>query len=114
MLEAISQFFVRDAWALAPPDGGGGPLGAITGFLPLIIIFAIFYFLLIRPQQKKAKDHTQMVSELKRGDKVVTSGGVYGLIEDVGKNTVTLKVAEGTKMKFGKTHISALRESADD
>lgn len=116
MLEKISSFFVSPAWALAPPggEGGGGALGGIAGFLPLILIFVIFYFLLIRPQQKKAKDHKAMTENLRRGDKVVTSGGIYGLVEDVGPNTVTLKIAENVKVKFGKQFVASLRVSADE
>ncbi len=115
MLQSILDFFVSPAWALgAPPGGEGGPGGALAGFLPLIIIFVIFYFLLIRPQQKKAKEHKEMVANLKRGDKVITSGGIYGLVEDVGQNTVTLKIGENVKVKFGKAYIAAIRSTADE
>jgi len=115
MLETISSFFVSNAWAMAPaPDGQGGAGGAIAGFLPLIIIFVIFYFLLIRPQQKKQKEHKDMLQAIKKGDKVVTSGGIYGLVEQVGTNTVTLKIAENVKVKFGKAYIAAIRSTADE
>jgi preprotein translocase subunit YajC len=114
MFEAISEFFVSTAWAMAPSPEGGGPGGALAGFLPLIIIFVIFYFLLIRPQQKKQKDHQQMLTAIKKGDKVVTSGGIYGFVEQVGAKTVTLKVAENVKVKFGKAYIAAVRSTADE
>ncbi|MEE9524165.1 MAG: preprotein translocase subunit YajC [Thermodesulfovibrionales bacterium] len=105
------------AWAMGP--GGqsgaqGGPQSMFTSFLPLIIIFAIFYFLLIRPQQKKAKHHKEMVSAMKKGDKVVTSGGIYGVIESVSERTVVLKIAENTKVKFGKSNIATIRITADE
>lgn len=101
------------AWAEGAPGGGGG--GMLTSFLPLILIFVIFYFLLIRPQQKRSKEHRAMLESLKRGDKVVTSGGIYGVVEAVEGNAVTLKIAENVKVKFGKTYIAAVRakEEAD-
>lgn len=115
MLEQIMSSFVSTAWAMGPaPEGGQGPGGALTGLLPLILIFVIFYFLLIRPQQKKAKEHRKMLEAIKKGDKVVTSGGVYGLVESVGQNTVTLKIAENVKVKFGKAYIAAIRTTAEE
>lgn len=111
--EGVSGFFQSEAMAMAPAQGDGGG-GAIASLLPLVIIFVIFYFLLIRPQQKKAKEQKAMLENLKKGDKVVTSGGIYGLIEQVGDNTVTLKVAENVKVKFGKAYIAAVRSSADE
>lgn len=86
----------------------------ITSLLPLVLIFVIFYFLLIRPQQKKAKEHKQMIENLKKGDKVVTSGGIYGVIESVNTNTIQLKIAENVKVKFGKGYIASLRSSAEE
>lgn len=116
MFEALSEFFVSTAWAMAPPPGGAdaGPMGAIGGFLPLIIIFVIFYFLLIRPQQKRQKEVELMQSSLKKGDKIITTGGIYGLVEQVGEKTVTIKVAEGTKVKFGRSYISQVRGTAEE
>jgi preprotein translocase subunit YajC len=94
--------------------GGEGGAGGLAGFLPLIIIFVIFYFLLIRPQQKKQKDHQAMIGSLKKGDKVVTTGGIYGLIEQVGEKTITLKISENVKVKFGKGYIASVRSTADE
>jgi preprotein translocase subunit YajC len=106
--------FTSLAWAQDGAQGGGGPLGSIGSFLPLILIFVIFYFLLIRPQQKRTKEHRQMLEAIKKGDKVVTSGGIYGLVEAVGPNTVTLKIAENVKVKFGKSYIAVLRAPSDE
>lgn len=115
MFEALEGLFVRNAWAMAPtPDGGGGGASGLLGFLPLVIIFVIFYFLLIRPQQKRQKEHQQMIANVKKGDKVVTNGGIYGLVEQVGDKTVTLKVAENVKVKFGKAYIAAIRSSSEE
>jgi preprotein translocase subunit YajC len=105
------------AWAMGPAQQGsqpGGPQAIFTSFLPLIIIFAIFYFLLIRPQQKRAKEHREMLNALRKGDKVITNGGIYGVVESVGEKTVTLKIAENTKIKIGKAYIATVRTSAEE
>ncbi len=103
------------AYAMGPaPDGGQGQGGGLLGFLPLVLIFVIFYFMLIRPQQKKAKEHKSMIDNIKRGDKVVLSGGEYGVVEDVKTNTVTVKIAENVKVKYGKAYIAGIRQTDED
>lgn len=92
----------------------GGAGAVLTNLLPLILIFVIFYFLLIRPQQKRAKEHRQMLESLKKGDKVITSGGIYGVVEGVGTNTVTVKIAENVKVKLGKVNIAAIRPASEE
>ncbi len=108
--------FESIAWAMGPAQqgGAGGGQSAIASFLPLIIIFAIFYFLLIRPQQKKAKQHREMLTALKKGDKVITTGGIYGVVEAVGDKTVTVKIAENVKVKLGKAYIAAVRSTSEE
>jgi len=107
--------FTELAYAMGPAQQGGqGQGGGLMGFLPLILIFVIFYFLLIRPQQKKAKEHKKMLDEIKKGDKVITSGGEYGVIEEVRPNTVTIKIAENVRVKYGKGYIAAVRQTEDD
>jgi preprotein translocase subunit YajC len=105
------------AYAMGPTQPGGGGQGGgsmIASLIPLILIFVIFYFLLIKPQQKRAKEHKQMIDNLKRGDKIITSGGAYGVIESVGTNTVTVKISENVKVKFGKAYVAAVRASSDE
>jgi preprotein translocase subunit YajC len=103
------------AYAMGPsPQGGGQGLGALGSLIPLVIIFVIFYFLLIKPQQKRAKEHKKMMENLKKGDKVITSGGLYGVVEAVGNNTVTVKVAENVKVKLGKSYITAIRPPSEE
>lgn len=103
------------AYAMGPGgQAGQGQGGGFLGLLPLVLIFVIFYFLLIRPQQKRAKEHKTMLDSLKKGDKIVTSGGVYGVVEEVRQNTVTVKVAENVRVKFGKAYIAALRQTDED
>ena len=80
---------------------GGDPMGAFTSFIPLVLIFVVFYFLLIRPQQRKAKEHKSMLDALRRGDRVVTGGGVIGLVTKVVDNDreVTVEIADGVRVK---------------
>jgi len=103
---------VQNTYAMAPRpsrEGQARPAGSALGsFLPLILIFAVFYFLLIRPQQVKTKQHQQMLLGLKRGDKIVTSGGIYGEITQVGGRTVEIKVANGVKLTISKTAVAGL------
>lgn len=106
--------FTGLAYAMAPSPGAEGQGGGLLGFLPLVLIFVIFYFLLIRPQQKRAKEHKALLENLKKGDKVITSGGIYGVIEEVRTNTLTLKISENVKVKFGKSYVAAVRQTEDD
>jgi len=86
----------------APAAGPGG----ITPFLPLIIIFGIFYFLILRPQQKKQKQHEQFVQALKRGDMVITASGIIGTVKAVSDKFVTLEVDDGVCLKVLKNQIA--------
>lgn len=89
--------FATPAFAQA---ASGGAASAITSFVPLILIFGIMYFLLIRPQQKKLKDHRKMVDALRRGDQIVTQGGILGKVTHVGEgNEVEVEIATGVKVK---------------
>ncbi|MBX6394123.1 MAG: preprotein translocase subunit YajC [Alicyclobacillaceae bacterium] len=79
-----------------------------SGILSIIVMFAIFYFLLIRPQQKRQKERQAMLSQLKKGDRVVTIGGIHGTIVDLDDDKVTLRVAETTKIVFERSAISSV------
>jgi preprotein translocase subunit YajC len=85
--------------------GGGSGFGAL---FPLIAMFAIFYFLLIRPQQKKQKEHRQMLGELKKGDRIVTSGGLHGRITGITDTVVTLEISEKVRVKVGRSYIAGM------
>ena len=88
--------------------GGGGPGGGLTAFIPLLLMFAVFYFLLIRPQQKKQRDLREMLNSLKTGDQIVTSGGLYGTIIAFGEdNRVKVKIAENVKVDIARSAISS-------
>lgn len=98
------DFFIRNAYAQA----GGGTGDMLATFLPLILIFVVFWFLLIRPQQKKAKEHKAMVSALAKGDEVVTNGGLLGRITGVGDSFVTLEIAEGMEVRIQRGAVASL------
>ena len=97
------DFFINSAWA-APAQQEPG----LASFLPLIILFAVFYFLLIRPQLKQAKQHKKLVSELAKGDEVSTSGGLLGKIKEVGDNFVLIEIAKETEVKIQKNAVTAV------
>ncbi len=86
--------------------GGGGQGGGFGAFVPLILMFAIFYFLLIRPQQKKAKDHKAMIANIKKGDAVVSSGGLHGVITGLKDDVVTMEIAPKIRVKVSRGSIS--------
>jgi preprotein translocase subunit YajC len=94
------------AYAQTAP-GIGGP-GQILSFLPLVLIFIVFYFLLIRPQQKKAKQHQEMLGKLKKNDEVMTSGGIYGKVVTLADNVVTLEVAPNVRIRVNRPQISTV------
>jgi preprotein translocase subunit YajC len=89
-------------------SGGGSQQGGLAAFLPLILIVVVFYFLLIRPQTKRQKEHKVLISNLRKGDKVVTNSGMFGTIVgmDEKENKVVLKVAENVKVEFLKSSIA--------
>ncbi len=96
-----------------PAGGQAGPAGGIAGFLPIIILFAIFYFLLIRPQQKKAKEHKEMIANLKKGTRIITSGGIYGTIISLDDTTIGLEIAEKVKIKVSRGNVAAVISGAE-
>jgi preprotein translocase subunit YajC len=92
------------------PGGGGGGGGAssIMSFLPIILIFGVFYFLLIRPQQKRAKDHRTLLSNLKEGDQIITSGGIYGRITGIRDDKVTVEISDKVRVKVSRGNIAGV------
>lgn len=97
------NFFISDAMAASPAQGD-----ALTSFLPLIVIFVIFYFLLIRPQSKKAKEQKLMIEALAKGDEIVTNGGILGKITKVGDNFIEVEVATGMSLKVQRHAVATL------
>jgi preprotein translocase subunit YajC len=88
--------------------GGGEGAGGFTGFIPLILMFVIFYFLLIRPQQKRTKEHRQMVSSVKKGDRIITSGGIHGRVTGADDTTLTVEIADKVRVKVARGNIANL------
>ncbi len=100
------SFFITDA--IADGAAATSPQGSIAGFLPIIVIFVLFYFLLIRPQTKRAKELKKMVESLAKGDEVTTNGGVLGIIDSLDENFVNLKVADGVVIKVQRQAVASL------
>ena len=98
------DFFISSAFA---QDAAAQP-GGLISFLPLIVIFALFYFMLIRPQMKRAKEHKQLVAGLQKGDEVVTSGGLLGKITRIEDSFVTVKMAENVEIKVQRHAVSSV------
>jgi len=97
------------AFAMAGKGGGGGAgFGGMGAIVPLILMFVIFYFLLIRPQQKQAKKHKETLANLKKGDYVLTSGGIYGRIFAINGPVITLEIAVKVNVKIAKAHVARL------
>jgi preprotein translocase subunit YajC len=92
--------------------GGGGLLSLSNPMWMLFAMFAVMYFLLIRPQQKKQKEHREMLSNLKKGDRIITSGGLHGRITGITDATLTLEIADKVRVKVSRGHVAGLAQSA--
>ena len=101
MLASTTSAFAADAAA----TGNG-----FTQLIPLVLIMVIFWFLLIRPQQKRAKEHRGMVEALKKGDKVMTNGGIFGVISEVKDDTLKVEIADGVRIKMQRDAVAALTD----
>ena len=99
---------VELAYAMGTSPGGGGGSSQILSFLPIILIFVIFYFLLIRPQQKQKKEHQTLLSNLKVGDNVLTTGGIYGRITGIKDDKVTVEISDKVRVKVNRGHIAGV------
>ena len=96
-----------------PIAQGAAPGGGLGGLLPIILLFAGMWFLLIAPQRKRQKEHDKMVSELKKGDKIVTTGGIFGTIAFVKKDRLVVEIADSIKVELGKNFISSKVQPED-
>ncbi|NLY40939.1 MAG: preprotein translocase subunit YajC [Desulfovibrionales bacterium] len=104
------MFFESIAHAMGQagaPAAGGQPGGPLMTFMPLILMFVIFYFLLIRPQQKKQKEHKHMLENLVRGDRVVTAGGLYGRVVEAKEDILTIDLGNEVQVQVGRGYIAA-------
>ena len=104
---------IQDAFAMGPSGGGGdasGP-GFLISMIPILLMFAIIYLLLIRPQQKKQREHQAMLDALQNGDKVVTQGGIIGVITGLKADVVTVRIADDVRIDLQRNAISRLISS---
>ncbi len=100
------------AYAMAPGGAqGGSDMNTLMSFIPMVLIFVVFYFLLIRPQQKKAKDHRTMLDNIKKGDAVITNGGLIGKVAGISDQVVTLEVADKVRVRVVRQQIAGLAPS---
>jgi preprotein translocase subunit YajC len=100
------SFFISEA--LAEGNGQAAQGDPMTSLIFMIVIFAVFYFLLIRPQAKRAKEHKQLVSALSKGDEVITSGGIYGKLSNVAEDYVEVDIADGTTIKVQRQAVASV------
>lgn len=89
-------------------------MGSLVSLVPFVLIFVIFYFLLILPQQKRQKQQKKLLEALKKGDKIITASGIWGTISNLGKDTVTLQIADNTKIKIQREQIARLRGEEEE
>lgn len=100
MLESL--LYAADA-----PQAAQGPAGGLVQFVPLIFILAVFYFFIIRPQQKKSREHQDMINSVKKGDQILTTGGIYGTVLGFKDNVLEVKIAENVKVLMSRQAVSA-------
>jgi preprotein translocase subunit YajC len=104
---------INTAYAMGIGGSGAGQGGnAFASLIPIILMFVIFYFLLIRPQQKKAKEHREMIGRLKKGDRIVTSGGLHGRVTAVTDTTMTVEIADKVRVKIARGNVSQVVQSS--
>ena len=100
--------------AAGPPANGGGPAGIINMILPFAAMFAILYFIVLRPQQRQKGERERMLAALKKGDRVVTTSGMHGTVVGVSEHTVTLRVADQVKLDFDRSAVGRIVEVVSD
>ncbi len=92
------------------PEGAEGGTSTIYMIIVVALLFGMMYFLMIRPQRKRQKEHQQLMEELQRGDRVITAGGIYGVIESISEDSVVIKVESGAAMRVAKNSVALKRE----
>lgn len=109
----LGESFIATAEAQeSSPPSGPPPKGGTFGmFLPMILVFAIFYLLLIRPQSKQKKKHQLLIQNLKKGDEVITTAGIHGKIAGVADNILTLEIAENVRVKLEKQQVATVKQA---
>jgi preprotein translocase subunit YajC len=96
-----------------PPDSGGGGSGLMSTLIMFALIIGIFYFLILRPQQKRQKEREKLLSSVKKGDKIITAGGLHGTIAGIDDKTLLIQVADNVKMKFERSAVGTIVKESD-
>jgi preprotein translocase subunit YajC len=99
--------------AMAPPQGGGAEGGLFSTLIMFALIIGIFYFLILRPQQKRQKEREKLLSAVKKGDRIVTAGGLHGTVAGVEEKTLLIQVADNVKMKFDRTAVATILKEGE-
>jgi len=99
---------ISNAWAQAAPAAGGDPTSGLMGMLPILLMFVVLWFLMIRPQMKRAKEHKAMVEAMQKGDEVLTNGGIAGRITKMGETYISVEIAESVEISVQKTAVTAV------
>ncbi len=107
-------FLVDTAYALGSTPGDGGDANPIMSLLPFILMFGVLYLLILRPQIKKQKSQQRMVDELKKGDQIVTSGGIHGVISNMKDDIIVVKIADNVKVELSRTAVSRIKNGGGD
>ena len=105
-MDKLMTFFIPDAMAAAPAGGAGGEGGQFL--IMMVILFGLMYFMIIRPQSKRAKEHRQMVEALAKGDEVVTNGGTLGRVTAVGEQFISVEIASGVEIKVQRAAVASI------
>jgi preprotein translocase subunit YajC len=113
MIDKLADWLTASAWAQAAPAPAAGPGGGLLSLVPFLLIFVLFYVLMILPQQRQRKKHQQMLDALKKGDRVVTTGGLIGAVTNIHNDVVSVQVAENVKVKVLRSAIASLRTDDD-
>ncbi len=99
---------ISNAWAQAAPAAAGDPTSGLMGMLPIILMFVVLWFLMIRPQMKRSKEHKAMVEAMQKGDEVLTNGGIAGRITKVGETYIAVEIAENVEISLQKNAVTAI------
>lgn len=102
------------AYAMGQSGAGGQGAGGFSAFIPLVLMVVIFYFLLIRPQQKKSKEHKQMIASLKKGDRIITTGGLHGKVTGMDDATLTVEISDKVRVKISRGYIASVISSSSE
>ena len=103
---------VNIAYAMGQGGASEGGAAGFASFIPLVLMFVIFYFLLIRPQQKRSKEHRALIANLKKGDRIVTTGGLHGRVTGLDETTLTVEIADKVRVKISRGNVAGVVQSA--